>query len=102
MCLAPNDPGIVDLVSKAYAGRKAAAALAAGQGAIGDEERQALARAVADGQAADSKVYGYADWLISTVNIRSPEERAAHPGECQTLTRAPSTPSSTGMSVTRL
>ena len=35
---------------------------------------------MADGQAADSKVCGYTDWLISTVNTRSPEERAAHPG----------------------
>ncbi|CAM9347312.1 unnamed protein product, partial [Ectocarpus sp. 12 AP-2014] len=29
---------------------------------------------------ADSEVCRYADWLISTVNTRSPEERAAHPG----------------------
>ena len=81
-----NDPGIVDFVCKAYAGRKAAErleaaeGLAAGHGGIGDEERQDLERAVADGQAADSKVCGYADWLISTVNTRCPEERAAHPG----------------------
>ncbi|CAM9499968.1 unnamed protein product [Ectocarpus sp. 12 AP-2014] len=82
-----DDPGIVDLVCKAYEGRKAAErleaaeGLAAGQGGIGDEEeRQALERAVADGKTADSKVCRYADWLISTVNTRSPEERAAYTG----------------------